>query len=78
MHVDLLTLCIKFYFELLSIRHIVTNYFAMLLRHVIATNERLTQLITAGQPPFFKPQGPPSLQYQKIMSQLKYTVFLHE
>ena len=60
MHVDLLTyLCIKFDFELLSIRHIVTNYFAMLLRYVIATNERLTQLLTAEQPPFFKPQGSP-------------------
>ena len=69
MHVDLLTYFMyQILFELLSIRHIVTNYFAMLLRHVIATNERLTQLITAGQPPFFKPQGPPSLQYQKIMS----------
>ena len=65
----LVNLCIKFYFELLSIRHIFTNYFAILLRYVIAPNERHTQSLTAGQHPFFKPQGPTLPYTNRIMLQ---------
>ena len=76
----LVNLCIKFYFELLSIRHIFTNYFAILLRHVIATNERLTQLLTACRAtPIFQTVGTPShLIPTKLSYQLKCTVFLHK
>ena len=80
MHVHLLTcLCIRFYFELLSIRHIVTTILPYCFAMLLPLMKSLPQMLTRSPQsnPQFKPQGPDPL-HKKICYKLKHTVFLHK